>query len=550
MMNGTFSASILRMWAIVRTDCILRFRRISTLLIFVAVCALAYFVIPDPVVEKMTFMQLNGHRVLYTSDSIAIGTVTLQSMVLILLMGFYMVSSSIRRDIQTRTGSVIAATAVRNWEYLLGKCIGNIVFLVAIMLGYMMAMMVMHLLRADEPLQPLVYLKVYFVCSFSAIVFVSVIAVVFEVIPLLSGKLGNVIYFFLWTMMISIPMIGMDAEQDTQNPNPVAFRNKVLWSSYIDAGGLAFVVGQVQSFAKTTSFSIGRHEFDDSKTPVRMNSITLQPQWIAPRLISTIFTLPLLFLSMLLFHRFDPIRIRYSLRQSRKNLFHLLNHYVKPLSKLIEGLWRIPAKLGTFNHSMSIIVTEVLMTLHLYPVILIVIVVNSGVCMVADAQTLQGEWLPALFCMMTIMLADLSLREHHKGMTALLYTMPGIRQHFVWWKNGTALLLTGLLITPPLLRFLWMGLYSPAISLVIGAVFISITAIGLGLMTGTSKTFMGLALFFYYLALNSHGQPAGFDFAGWFNTATFEVQILYVVASFVMLFATQMQYMWKLRRSV
>lgn len=47
-----------------------------------------------------------------------------------------MLSNTIRRDVQTRTGFVLASTTMRNSEYLVGKFFGNFVFLLAITIGF------------------------------------------------------------------------------------------------------------------------------------------------------------------------------------------------------------------------------------------------------------------------------------------------------------------------------------------------------------------------------------------------------------------------------
>ena len=61
-----------RIAAIVRADFIIRFRRLSTLVIFLLLSFFAYVWIPDPATGK-TLMQIGKGRVLYNSAAIGMG---------------------------------------------------------------------------------------------------------------------------------------------------------------------------------------------------------------------------------------------------------------------------------------------------------------------------------------------------------------------------------------------------------------------------------------------------------------------------------------------
>jgi hypothetical protein len=178
-----------RILAIVKADFWIRFRRTSTLVIFLLLCIMAYMWVPDPSTGR-TLMVLNGHRAIYNSAAIASASGALCAMFL-LLFGYYMVSSTIRRDVQTRSGFIIASTTVGNFEYLIGKFLGNVVFLSAIAGGYMISSMIMQLVRGEAPVEPLVFLKHYLLILPPAICFVSVAALTFESIRFLSGRFGD-----------------------------------------------------------------------------------------------------------------------------------------------------------------------------------------------------------------------------------------------------------------------------------------------------------------------------------------------------------------------
>src|SRR4030042_778090 len=97
---------------------------------------------------------------------------------LLSLFGFYLVSNAIGRDIISRTGAVIASTTVRNWQYLTGKFLGNLVFLLTLGAGLAVSVMLMHIIRGEASLQPWLYLEYYALLLIPAIVFTSVVAIV------------------------------------------------------------------------------------------------------------------------------------------------------------------------------------------------------------------------------------------------------------------------------------------------------------------------------------------------------------------------------------
>ena len=162
---------------------------------------MAYAMVPAPSTGR-TLMTRAGQRALYNSATIAVATSALAALLLGLL-GYYLISSAIRRDVITRVGSVIAAMPVRSAEYLAGKLIGNAAFLGFVSAGYMLNVMGMHLLRGEAPLQPLVYLATYTAMLAPAILVFSAIALVFECVRPLSGRVGDVLYFFVWTFMLA-----------------------------------------------------------------------------------------------------------------------------------------------------------------------------------------------------------------------------------------------------------------------------------------------------------------------------------------------------------
>lgn len=299
------SDSLRRIGAIVRADFLLRFRRVSTLVVFLLLSAFAYLWIPDPSTGR-TLIQINDHRAIYNSGAIGMGTASI-GMMFVGLFGYYFISNAIRRDIVSRCGVIAASTPMRTGEYLLGKFVGNLAFLTTFLGGFMLSSMAMLLVRGEAPLEPLVFVRQYLLLTPAAIIFVSAVAVLFESIRFLSGKMGDVFYFFFF-----ISFMGMAIGDQVSG-------GKMNWARCFDFSGFGFMIDQMTRTLNTESLAIGASQFDPAKEPVVFPGLSMPAEWIAPRIISMLLPLAFLPLAGLFFHRFDPVRTRRTSDKSSRN---------------------------------------------------------------------------------------------------------------------------------------------------------------------------------------------------------------------------------------
>ena len=102
------------------------------------------------------------------------------------------------------TGSVIAATSVGNAGFLFGRWLGGVVYLLSLIAAFLLAMLVCHLLRGDGPIEISVYLLTYAVLMLPMVFFTVSCAVLFDSFSPLMGKLGDVIFFFIWIAQIAL----------------------------------------------------------------------------------------------------------------------------------------------------------------------------------------------------------------------------------------------------------------------------------------------------------------------------------------------------------
>ena len=498
-----------RIGAIVLTDLRVRLRRTSSLVTLLFMVAAAWVVVPD-LSSGRAIMVVDGHRALYNSAAIAISTSLFASMFLGFL-GFYLVSNALRRDLETRTGFIIAATPVRNSEYLAGKLLGNIVFLGAIVAGYMLGVMGMHLLRAEEPLQPLVYLSTYLLMVGPAIIFVAVMALVFESVPLLAGRLGDVAYFFVFMVMLFAGVMGN--EQSTA----------INWHDAMDAFGMAFIMHGIGA----TSFAIGATPYDPQMTPIVTQPLHLFGPALLARALATLAPLPLLLIPLALFHRFDPVKVKDTSKQGGRGPIARLNQLVKPVTRVLAPVialgGRLPWRFG------GRVIADAAVTLALFPLAVLLLVGVAAWSLTVPIEGLRSRVLPALFFLLVIVLPGISTRDRIAGTMPMLDGIARLKVDRVAWKLGTAFVVALLFALVPLLR-LAVAAPSNALSLLVGLFFAAALSTALGELSRSPKTFAALFLFFLYLVLNGGGQAA-MDFAGWYGTATPSVMLGYLMVA-------------------
>src|SRR5947209_829821 len=425
------TASLSRIGAIISADFRIRFRRLSTGIVFLLLSAFAYVWIPDPSTGR-TLIQINGQRAIYNSGAIGMGTASL-GMIFGGMFGFSVISTAIRRDATTRCGMVAASTPMRSGEYLLGKFLGNLTFLATFVLGFMLSSMAMLLFRGEARIEPLVFLEQYLLLTPPAIVFVSAVAVLFESIRWLSGKLGDVLYFFVW-----MTVIGLVVANETT-------RGAINWARCFDFTGFGFMIDQMQRTLQTHSVSIGSSDFDPAKPAVVFPGLRLTSEWVFPRLVSLLTPLAFLPVAALFFHRFDPVRTGRVSGKGRRNWIGKIQNLFKPLSRRAVKFLTIPGRGGSFLGAMW---TDALLTLTLMPFAFVAFVAIT----IKSLFTPPASVMALVFAGLAIIVSDVATRDGRAGTLVSLRSIPRLRENYVWWKFGSTLLLSLVLCVAPVIR--------------------------------------------------------------------------------------------------
>src|SRR2546426_376885 len=422
-MNESFG----RIRAIASAEVQFRFRRTAGIATWLVVAALVYLIIPDFHVG-WALMRIKGMRVLYNSSAVALGTGVFCA-TFTGLLGYYLVSNSLRRDIISRTGAVIAATPVSNAQCIIGRFIGNTVYLAMVPLACMMSTMVMFLFRGEGPLEPLVFLEIYLWLMVPVVAFCSAAALAFESLPVLSGRFGDLLYFLVWTAMLGWP---------------AAMANEIgkpSWASTMDVIGLGVVVQELQARFHTVEMTIGGASIDPTGPTLLFPGIDWTWRLVLERTSTLALPLVVLGLATLWFHRFDPARVKYSTWTRRRNPIARLNAMLKSIAGLNVISKPVTRLFGQISHPgkakptvANAIRADIAATFALSPLTGIAIVSSGILCLVEGAEVVQHAILPAIFAVLVAALADITVRDSSAGMTTLLFTAPKLKANYVLWK--------------------------------------------------------------------------------------------------------------------
>lgn len=128
--------------------------------------------------------------------------------------GFYLVKGSVARDRETGVGQIMAATPLSRPWYALGKWLSNFAVLTSMVVILAVAGVIIQYLTGESTqLDLIALLSPFLFGTLPAMALVAAVAVLFETIGFLSGGFGNIIYFFLFTLVMAFGI-----EQSKSNP--------------------------------------------------------------------------------------------------------------------------------------------------------------------------------------------------------------------------------------------------------------------------------------------------------------------------------------------
>ena len=488
-------------YAIARADFLERVRRYSYLITLLFAVYLGYAAGTGRI-----SLRLDHYRGVYTSAWIG-AMVSLVATTFVPLVGFYIVKNAVDRDRQTRVGEILAGTPLTKVSYLLGKFLSNFAVLVSMVVVLALAAVAMQFLAAeDRTFQVRALLSPFLFLALPAMAMTAAMALLFETFSFLRGGFGNVLWFFLWTFGITLPVVTGLPQLD---PSGIW----VVHESMVPAAR-AGIPGYVDTFslsvaAKSVRVATGFH----------WNGVEWTAGVVTQRLAWTALAFALVLCGALFFDRFDPASSRRrsgarprsegaatpagaALESATARPHIATSTHLTPLASgaLHSGAWRL-------------LVAELQLALKGYRWWWYA--VAGGLLIAQFAAPLdvsRGPLLAVAWIWPILVWSALGTREARFGTEQLLFSCARIlpRQFPAAWIAGILVAaLTGL---GAAVRLALAGQSAGLLAWAAGVLFIPSLALALGVWSGTSKFFEGLYTALWYLG--PINRAPGLDFTG------------------------------------
>lgn len=526
---SAMSASRLRashLLVLVTLELRLRLRRPGTLVALLGVVALSWLMIPDPASGK-ALMVVHHARVLYSSTTLALGGSMLAAM-LFGLAGFYLLRGRAGEDLRGGVGAVISASAISNAAFLFSRWLGGVLYLCALMGAYMLTIVLMQLLRGDGPIELLVYARVGLMLLLPLALYMSACAILFDSIPLLMGKGGDVLYFFLW-----VAQTGLLAAFDKV---PLHGVSPLL---LLDMNGVGALMLTLKSMLMQTSMAIGRNGYDVALAALPMPPLAWPDGLPALRAGAALLAMLLLAPAIAGFHRYSPDRVKAAMSRRRRSPLAWLNGLLRPLTVLVQPLWRLAPRVpGVAGQALG----DIALTLVMAPSTLLLMPVAWVLAAALPPAQVPSLLIPAL-AVWGLLISDVSTRDIEAGSEAMGGAVAGgatgryLRQLLA--AAGLGLLVMG----PVALRLLAFAPLRAAV-LVSGVICLAALAQVFGRCARTPRLFVALFLFVLYLAVNAPS-IAWLDMVGFNGSATSASMLLQSVLALCAIAAGWLHARWR-----
>ncbi|MFD0798422.1 hypothetical protein ACFQZJ_13195 [Maribacter chungangensis] len=467
---------------IIKYDYIQRTRTYSFLITLCASLVIAYIFLPAPNAGYST-IRISDYVGQYNSSWVGYITAILTS-VFLSLIGFYLITGSIKTDNETRVGQIISATPITNFTYLLAKASSNFILLLTLVgIIFSMSIGLFFLYGDGFSFELLQFVQPYLIIAVPTMFFISVLAIVFELIFRKYTIVQYTVFFFLFSaMMLYTPKTELQQTLDV-------FGSKLVTQQ------LEQTVREIKNADSNELLAIGYIISSNQETKqFQFNGVDFSIFYILSRLALVVFSLMVLFLVSPFFHRFN-LRERKGIKKKKTllekqpitqdlsigNLAIISKNYsVWPLFK-VEFLMLIrkgKSWLWIFN-ILGIILLAVLSTDVAHQIVL-----------------------PVLWFLQVHRFSDITTKETTNRMHYYAFSsyLP-IRRLLTSQLSSAVILMLGLTL-PLLIRYVIFMNVPSLLSIVLGGVFIVFFAAILGLLTKGKKLFEILFFLLTYANLN------------------------------------------------
>lgn len=481
------------MYHLVRADVLERCRRYSFLVTMAGALYIGYSVYAGYIQ-----MHYAGYRGMY--NCAWLGSLSALSISLFVsLVGFYVIKNSIERDRITGVGEILATTPISKFVYVLAKVISNFVVLMAIVLVQAISILIMmYLKREDASLDLWALYAPFLFLAIPAMAFTAAIAVLFESIRFLRGGAGNVVFFFFWIAVLTIPMINGIRPLDLSGAIFVedGIRSTVLKFDSEVKDGFSYNAGPREDLANLKTFT--------------WDGINWTSEIILARLSWFLYSLFIAMLASVFFDRFDTAKFQRSVPVSgemagKKRPFEGLNAFIDratsfewlnvhsrfarmlavELSLMLKGLsvwWYLPA-LGLFIASLSV-----------------------------PMDVLKEFIFPIIWGWPILVWSKMGTREERYSTRQIIFSTPRILARQLPAMLAAGVVVSLVTASGVLLRFIMDGNVVLVLSVIVGSLFIPSLALAFGVWSKSSKLFEAIYIALWYIGPMNHVAAMDYTF--------------------------------------
>lgn len=461
----------------IKADYLQRTRSYGFLITLAVSLLAAYYFVPSPSAGYTT-MKIASYVGYYNSAWVGHATAVLTCM-LLGMIGFYLINNSIKRDIQTGVGVIISTTPVSNLKYLFSKTLSNFLVLLSIVATVLLMGLFLVITRGSEfPFDIVQFVLPFIMVTIPCVFAVSALAVTAEVIFRKNQILQNIAYFIFFCIIID--------KSDKKNS--------------FDFFGVRYVTDSIESYILSQydpamkEYVIG---FDVSPVNERLyflfNGITWSNDYIMSRMYLILFSIVLIIVMSLIFHRFN-IREKFaSVKKTalRNNVIANDSTFGQPISSLTR-LSHNYSLIPLIKTELALLFTKGARWFWL---------ANFGVwiSLFFTEQTLAHQiLLPVLLCMQINRWSDLFIKDETHFVHYFTYTSYQPIKRLLTARMIAALLLAFIFTIPMIIRFVYIGYFYGILTILIGIIVLISASLFFGVLSGGSKIFEVLLIFFTY----------------------------------------------------
>jgi hypothetical protein len=500
-------------FALARADFLERVRRYSFLLTMLFALFLGY----GAATGRIT-VRLGDYRGVYTSAWIG-GLVALVTTAWVSMVGFYIVKGSVDGDHRTGVGQILAATPLSRPAYTVGKFLSNFAVLTAMVLLLAGCALVMQgFFSEDSHIDFFQLLAPFVLIAMPAMALTAAMALLFEMLPVLRGGVGNVLWLFVWAMGgIALPDISGRPWLDPLGVMTVGNSMK--------EAARAVIPGYKDGF----SLTIESHRALLLST-LRWEGLDWTAEVVGLRLAWIGAALAIALLAAIFFDRFDPARGWQFSWQRPVTAAAMANGALAGGVDLPAGGPMLAAgaavaarlhltalsREGHRNTFWRLFIAELRLAVQGLPWWWYVAALGFLIAEFATPlEIARGPLLGTAWLWPVLIWSAMGSRETRFATRGLIFSASGIlrRQFPACYLAGVAVAV--LVGAGAGIRLLLTGQLSNFAGWAAGALFLPALAMALGVISGSGKSFEALLTAVWYVGPMNH--TMGIDYTGWAN---------------------------------